>query len=87
MADRKSSSAGPDLEGLKSFLQVRDRDKAIFFVGREVEIAAVEKTAAYAFAEVQKGMLASSMTLLFQGAPGVGENVTVDPLDRKLGSA
>ncbi len=73
MADRKAVSAGPDLDGLQSFLQVRDRDKAVFFVGRELEIAAVEMTAAYAFAEVQKGMPASSMTLLFQGAPGVGK--------------
>ena len=73
MADHKSSSAGPDLEGLQSFLRISDRDKAVFFVGRKVEISAIEKTAAYAFAEVQMGMPASSMTFLLQGAPGVGK--------------
>ena len=73
MTDRRSSSAGPDLEGLRAFLRISDREKAVFFVGREAEISAIEKTAAYAFAEVQMGMPASSMTLLFQGAPGVGK--------------
>ncbi len=85
MADPKSSSAGPDLEGLQSFLQVRDRDKAVFFVGRDVEIAAVEETAAYAFAEVQNGMPASSMTLLFQGAPGVGKTSLLTHLTDRWG--
>ena len=85
MADRKSSSVGPDLDGLHAFLQVRDRDKAVFFVGREAEIAAVEKTAAYALAEVQKGAPASSMTLLFQGAPGVGKTSLLTHLTGRWG--
>lgn len=73
MADPGSNAAGPDIEGLKAFLDVSDRDVAMFFVGRVAEIAAVEKTCANAFAAVKRGKPASSTTLLFQGAPGAGK--------------
>ena len=73
MASKNTAGLGPDIEGLKNFLEVFDRDKAMFFVGRDAEIAAIEKTNGNAFTAFKRGERASSMTLLFQGAPGAGK--------------
>ena len=72
---------GPDIEGLRKFVTDTDRDTARLFVGRDDEIAKVEAVAAKALemVTVDKGR-ASSMTLVFQGAPGAGKTSLLNHL-------
>ena len=64
---------GPNLQGLAAFMNRGDREDAVFFVGRDHEIGAVERLCTRAFDLARSGKAARGATCLFQGAPGAGK--------------
>ena len=68
-----TSERGPDLGGLAAFMDRGDREDAVFFVGRDHEIGAVERLCTRAFDLARSGKAARGATCLFQGAPGAGK--------------
>ncbi len=63
---------GPNLDGLREFAAIQDRDEALFFIGRVEEIDATEVACEEALKRSSHGKPVTSATYLFQGAPGGG---------------
>lgn len=76
-------SAPPDLDGLAAFTEEEDRDDALFFAGRDREIAAVERACALALERIRAGRTPGSATRLLQGAPGAGKTALLSELRRR----
>ena len=73
------------MEGLEAFAGRGDRRRALFFVGREREIAAVEKICARALEATSAGERFEGATRLVQGAPGAGKTSLLAELARRWG--
>ena len=73
---RARVAAKPDLDALKDFVELPDREASPFFGGRADEIATVERAVKRIRKSTQEGQWrpASGETILFQGAPGAGKS-------------
>ena len=86
MANGTGSRQGPDIEGLAAFAERGDRNDALFFVGREREIRAVERLCAQALDALRPGSGTPGLkgtTLLVQGAPGAGKSALLSELAKR----
>ncbi len=72
-----------DINGLKEFSRMPDRDEAPFLVGRTDEMDMVDYLHARALEKVRSGRKASSMTALLQGAPGAGKTSLLHHLQQR----
>ena len=81
MTANTGQDSGPDLEGLKDFIDERDRNRTRFFVGRAKQIADVEGTCDLAFRRFREGSALAGTTLLMQGAPGAGKTALLKHLE------
>ena len=79
----KTSEHDPDLKGLAAFTERGDREDAVFFVGRDHEIGAVERLCARAQRAIRAGERFEGATLLFQGAPGAGKTALLSELQHR----
>lgn len=61
-----------DIEGLKHFMTLDDRDEAPFFTGRSEILKEIERLAVKAYENRRTGGI-SSATRLISGAPGAGK--------------
>ena len=68
-----AKASSPDLEALEEFTKRTSRQKALFFVGRDRELADIEDACALAFSEAMAGNLPAGQTRIVQGAPGAGK--------------
>ena len=79
---RARAAAEPDLDALKDFAELPDREASPFFGGRAAEIETVES----ALRRIRKRALeshwrpAGGETILFQGAPGAGKSALLHHL-------
>ena len=73
---RARAAAEPDLDALKDFVELPDREASPFFGGRADEIATVERAVKRIRKRTQEGHWrpAGGETVLFQGAPGAGKS-------------
>ncbi len=75
--------SGPDLEGLRRFIRLSDREPTPFFVGRTAQIEDIEQQAAHMLRQAQAGLRPAGATRLAQGAPGAGKSALLAHLERK----
>ena len=73
----------PDLDALQDYAERSDRQHALFFVGRESEIAMVERHCARSLRSIRVGEVFAGATILFQGAPGAGKSALLAELGRR----
>ena len=76
------SIASPDVEGLEAFANRTDRAPAMFFVGREFEIAEIEGACQRALGSVKGAWKEKTAgeTRIVQGAPGAGKSALLSHL-------
>ncbi len=79
---RARAAAEPDLDALKDFVELPDREASPFFGGRAAEIETVESTLRRIRKRVEEGHWrpAGGETILFQGAPGAGKSALLHHL-------
>ena len=73
----------PDLEGLRWFARLSDREPTPFFVGRTAQIEDIEQQAAHMLRQTRTGSRPAGATRLVQGAPGAGKSALLAHLERK----
>ena len=73
----------PDLDAPQDYAERSDRQRALFFVGRESEIAVVERHCARALRSIRVDEVFAGATILFQGAPGAGKSALLAELRRR----
>ena len=73
----------PDLEGLREFTKMNERDRAPFFTGREKQLEDIEDAVDEAMVMVAKGESVSSATRVFYGAPGAGKTSLLNEIKRR----
>ena len=83
MTTGRPRGTGPDLDALAAYARRGDRDDALFFVGREPEIATVERLCAEALQAARAGGARKGLTQVFQGAPGAGKSALLAELGRR----
>ncbi len=75
--------AGPDLAGLRDFIEDRDRRPALHFVGREREIAEIEQACGRALRLARRSQAFEGATRLIVGAPGAGKTALLAHLEQR----
>ena len=78
---------GPNLEALRKYAIVEDRELTPFFAGRKGVIGRVEDACARALEDCIGGKGAKGRTWLIQGAPGAGKTSLLDYLAERWRSA
>ena len=72
-----------DIEGLRNFSEVDDRQLTPFFVGRTDVLGDIKGTCDRAFDLWKTGRPTEGMTRLIQGAPGAGKTATLSFLEQE----
>ena len=85
----RMSMTEPDLDALRSFSELPDREATPYFGGRADEIGVVERALSRIRERVREGHWRPSggETILFQGAPGAGKSALLHHLVRRWRAA
>ena len=74
---------GPDIEALRTYAILADRQLTPFFAGREEIVGHVEDACRQALEDCRSGRGASGRTWLIQGAPGAGKTSLLRHLEER----
>ncbi|MCY4303431.1 MAG: ATP-binding protein [Aestuariivita sp.] len=72
-----------DIESLKRFSRLKERDTSLFFVGRDLYIDDIKMACADAVESLHQGECITSETRLFYGAPGAGKTSLLHELEKR----
>lgn len=75
--------AKPDIDGLRQFVEEKDRAPPACFAGRKKLIEDVHKAAGAMMYGATHGRNVRGLTMLVQGAPGAGKTALLEELDRR----